>query len=147
VLARFRDLVVLRATVRRAPVLLPDLLRVLVDLPRVLPVFLRVLPVLVRVLLDFLRVMLDLRVFAAVPLRVLVPVDLRALLALARFFAGTLAPALRASERPIAIACLRLFTVLPERPLFNVPRLRSRITFSTLLCAFFPYLAIGRSSI
>jgi hypothetical protein len=46
---------------------------------------------------------------------------------------GTLAPARRASDRPIAIACLRLVTFLPDRPLRKVPRLRSRIVFSTLL--------------
>jgi hypothetical protein len=76
----------------------------------------------------------------------LVPLDLRAvLLAALFFFAGTFPPAFRASDRPIAIACLRLLTVLPERPLFNVPRLRSCIAFSTLLDAFFPYLAIFTS--
>lgn len=37
------------------------------------------------------------------------------------FFLGTFAPLLRASESPIAIACLRLFTVLPLRPLLSVP--------------------------
>src|SRR3954463_11138022 len=57
------------------------------------------------------------------------------------FFAGTLPPSRRASESPIAIACLRLFTFLPEPPLFSVPRLRSCIAFSTLSCAFFPYFA------
>jgi hypothetical protein len=46
---------------------------------------------------------------------------------------GTLPPARRASDRPIAIACLRLVTFLPDRPLRKVPRLRSRIVFSTLL--------------
>jgi len=55
---------------------------------------------------------------------------------------GTLAPARRASDRPIAIACLRLVTFLPDRPLRKVPRLRSRIVFSTLLWAFLPYLAM-----
>jgi hypothetical protein len=48
------------------------------------------------------------------------------------FFAGTFAPAFRASDRPIAIACLRLVTFLPDRPLFSVPVLRSciaRLTF------------------
>src|SRR5262249_30662846 len=48
-----------------------------------------------------------------------------------RFF-GTLLPARRASDRPIAIACLRLLTFLPLRPLRNVPRLRlciARFTF------------------
>jgi hypothetical protein len=46
---------------------------------------------------------------------------------------GTFAPARRASDRPIAIACLRLVTFLPDRPLRKVQRLRSRIVFSTLL--------------
>jgi hypothetical protein len=45
---------------------------------------------------------------------------------------GTFLPSLRASDRPMAIACLRLFTFLPE-PLFSVPVLRSCITFSTFL--------------
>jgi hypothetical protein len=78
---------------------------------------------------------------------VLLPLDLRAVVFLLAlfFFAGTLPPALRASDRPIAIACLRLLTVLPERPLFSVPRLRSCIAFWTLLDAFFPYLAIFTS--
>ena len=35
---------------------------------------------------------------------------------------GTLAPDRRASERPIAIACLRFLTLRPERPLRNLPR-------------------------
>src|SRR6185436_5473909 len=58
---------------------------------------------------------------------------------------GTLPPARRASERPIAIACLRLVTFLPERPLRSVPRLRSCIARLTLLCAFLLYFffAIG----
>src|SRR5690606_36904289 len=51
-------------------------------------------------------------------------------------FFGTFAPERRASDRPIAIACLRLVTFLPERPLFNVPRLRSRIARATFLDAF-----------
>jgi hypothetical protein len=37
-------------------------------------------------------------------------------------FRGTRLPFFRAFERPIAIACLRLFT-LPPRPLLAVPRL------------------------
>ena len=53
---------------------------------------------------------------------------------------GTFAPALRASDRPIAIACLRLVTFLPERPLRSVPRLRSRMTFATFFAAALPYL-------
>jgi hypothetical protein len=56
--------------------------------------------------------------------------------------AGTLPPVFRASDRPIAIACLRLVTFLPECPLRNVPCLRSCIAFFTLLCAVPPYLAI-----
>ncbi len=55
-------------------------------------------------------------------------------------FAGTLPPALRASDSPIAIACFLLVTFLPEL-LFNVPFLRSRIVFSTFSDAFLPYLA------
>jgi hypothetical protein len=57
-------------------------------------------------------------------------------------FRGTFAPFFRASDKPIAIACLRLVTFLPEPPLRSVPRLRSRITWRTLRCAFLPYLAI-----
>ena len=55
---------------------------------------------------------------------------------------GTFPPARRASERPMAIACLRLFTRRPERPLFNVPRLRLCIARLTFDRAFLPYLAI-----
>src|SRR5688572_18153283 len=47
------------------------------------------------------------------------------------FFGGTLPPSLRASDKPIAIACLRLFTVLPDPPLFSSPVLRSCIASST----------------
>src|SRR5882672_7470341 len=63
--------------------------------------------------------------------------------AVLRFFAaffGTFAPAARASERPIATACLRLLTFLPDRPLFNVPALRFFIARPTLAEAFFEYL-------
>ena len=55
-----------------------------------------------------------------------------------RFF-GTFAPDRRASDKPIAIACFLLVTFLPELPLRSVPRLRSRMTFSTFSPAFFPY--------
>jgi hypothetical protein len=55
-------------------------------------------------------------------------------------FFGTLAPAALASERPIAIACLRLFTFRPERPLFKVPDLRFFIARPTLADAFLEYL-------
>jgi hypothetical protein len=61
---------------------------------------------------------------------------------LAVLFFGTLSPSRRASLSPIAIACLRLLTVFPDRPDFSVPCLRSCIARSTLLCAFFPYFAI-----
>ena len=54
-------------------------------------------------------------------------------------FFGTFAPAALASERPIAMACLRLVTFRPERPLFKVPALRSFIARSTLADAFFEY--------
>jgi len=52
--------------------------------------------------------------------------------------AGTLPPARRASDRPIAMACLRLLTFWPE-PLFSVPRLRSRIARATFCLDFAPY--------
>jgi hypothetical protein len=55
---------------------------------------------------------------------------------------GTLPPARRASESPIAIACLRLLTVFPEPPLFSVPRFRSCMAFSTFSAAFLPYRGI-----
>lgn len=60
---------------------------------------------------------------------------------LERFFAGTFAPFLRASERPIAIAWSRLFTLppRPDLPRRSVPRLRRRMALSTLLLAFLPY--------
>ena len=59
---------------------------------------------------------------------------------------GTFAPALRASLKPMAIACLRLVTFLPDRPERNVPCLRSRIARSTFFCAFLPYFAMRRFS-
>lgn len=52
------------------------------------------------------------------------------------FFFGTFAPALRASDSPIAIACLRLVTFFPLRPLFSVPLFFSRMTRATFFCAF-----------
>ena len=64
---------------------------------------------------------------------------LPALLFLLAVLFGTFCPAARASDRPIAIACSRLFTFRPERPLFKVPRLRSRIARATLDDAFFEY--------
>src|SRR6185436_16836077 len=57
------------------------------------------------------------------------------------FFRGTFAPFLRASDRPMAIACFRLFTFppLPPGPLFSVPFLRRFIALSTRLLAALPY--------
>jgi hypothetical protein len=60
-------------------------------------------------------------------------------------FFGTLAPSARASDKPIAIACLRLVTVLPLPPLFNWPRFLSCMALSTLSCAFFEYLGITKN--
>jgi hypothetical protein len=53
------------------------------------------------------------------------------------FLAGTLAPFFRASDKPIAMACARLFTLppLPPLPLRRVPRLRRVIALFTLLLA------------
>jgi hypothetical protein len=45
---------------------------------------------------------------------------------------GTFAPLLRASDRPMAMACLRLLTFRPDRPLRSVPAFLSciaRFTF------------------
>src|SRR5580698_4422302 len=55
---------------------------------------------------------------------------------------GTLAPFLRASERPMAMACLRLVTFLPLRPLFSLPRFSSCISVSTCLPAEGLYLRV-----
>jgi hypothetical protein len=62
------------------------------------------------------------------------------------FFFGTFLPLARASESPIAIACLRLLTLRPDRPLFNVPALRFFIARLTSPDAFLEYFrAIGIS--
>lgn len=53
-----------------------------------------------------------------------------------RVFGGTVAPLLRASLKPIAIACLRLFTFLPE-PERSVPFFFRRIALATVSDAFF----------
>jgi hypothetical protein len=58
-------------------------------------------------------------------------------------FGGTLAPSRRASESPIAIACLREVTFLPERPERSLPCFFSRMDRSTFSDAFLPYLAIA----
>src|SRR6185436_9187803 len=57
-------------------------------------------------------------------------------------FFGTLAPSFRASESPIAIACLRLVTFLLLFPLLSFPSCISCITFSTFLPAPFEYFAM-----
>ena len=57
------------------------------------------------------------------------------------FFGGTLAPLLRASDKPMAIACLRLLTVRPE-PLLSDPRFWRRMALATDLLAVLPYFAI-----
>ena len=56
-----------------------------------------------------------------------------------RFF-GTLAPFLRASESPIAIACFLLLTFLPDLPLFSVPGLRFFMARPTFFDAPLEYL-------
>jgi hypothetical protein len=55
------------------------------------------------------------------------------------FFGGTFFPSRLASDRPIAIACFRLVTFLPDRPLLNVPAFRFFIARPTLADAFFEY--------
>jgi hypothetical protein len=52
---------------------------------------------------------------------------------------GTFAPFFRASDKPIAIACLRLLTVFPLLPDLSVPFLRRRIALATRFDAAFPY--------
>ncbi len=58
------------------------------------------------------------------------------------FLRGTLAPERRASDKPMAIACLRLVTFLPLRPLFNLPLFIAFISRSTDLPAFGLYLRL-----
>jgi hypothetical protein len=58
----------------------------------------------------------------------------------ADFRDGTFLPSRRASDSPIAIACFRLLTLRPERPLFNVPALRFFMARPTLADAFLEYL-------
>jgi hypothetical protein len=47
------------------------------------------------------------------------------------FFAGTFAPDLRASDKPIAIACFRLVTFFPLRPDLSLPFFIAFISRST----------------
>jgi len=56
-----------------------------------------------------------------------------------RFFFGTFAPDSRASDKPIATACLRLLTFAPERPLFSLPRFISCTAFFTFRPLALPY--------
>ena len=56
------------------------------------------------------------------------------------FRRGTFFPFARASDRPIAIACFRLLTFLPLRPLLSVPFLRFFIARLTSLEALLEYL-------
>lgn len=60
------------------------------------------------------------------------------------FFFGTLAPFLRASERPMAMACLRLFTVppLPPFPDFKEPFFFRWRALLTDLLADLPYFRL-----
>ena len=53
------------------------------------------------------------------------------------FFRATFLPFLRASDRPIAIACFLLVTFFPLFPLLSVPLLRRRIADSTSFEALF----------
>jgi hypothetical protein len=52
---------------------------------------------------------------------------------------GNVAPFFRASDRPMAIAWFRLFTVFPLRPDLSVPLFRRRIALWTRLAAVLPY--------
>jgi hypothetical protein len=63
-----------------------------------------------------------------------------------RLGAGTLAPFFRASDRPIATACLRLVTFFSERPDVSFPFFFSCIARLTDFCAPFEYFAIMRLS-
>src|SRR5262249_13113791 len=56
------------------------------------------------------------------------------------FLAGTLPPFLRALDSPMAMACLRLRTGLPDLPLLSFPCFISRIASCTSSFAFCPYL-------
>ncbi len=59
-----------------------------------------------------------------------------------RFGAGTLAPFFRASDKPMAIACLRLVTFFSDLPERNVPFFFLRIADLTDFCAPFEYFAM-----
>jgi hypothetical protein len=58
-----------------------------------------------------------------------------------------LSPDRRASDKPIAMACLRLFTFFPDLPLRNVPDLRSCNALPTFVLLARLYLrAMGSSA-
>jgi len=54
------------------------------------------------------------------------------------FLLGTFPPYSLASDRPIAMACLRLVTFLPERPLLCVPFFFRCNALFTRFCELFP---------
>jgi hypothetical protein len=55
-------------------------------------------------------------------------------------FRGTFAPDLRASDKPIAIACFRLLTFCPDRPECSFPCFISCIARSTIFPLALLYL-------
>src|SRR6187401_1091801 len=57
-------------------------------------------------------------------------------------FLGTFAPFFLASDKPMAIACLRLVTFLPLLPVLSVPDFFLRMALFTFLPAPFEYFAI-----
>jgi hypothetical protein len=77
----------------------------------------------------------DTREFA----RLCLPYFFLLLLLLLPRFGGTFLPFLRASDSPMAMACLLLLTFLPLLPLLSVPRLRLRMLRSTSLEALREY--------
>src|SRR3569623_1512780 len=60
------------------------------------------------------------------------------------FFLGTLAPFLRALDRPITMACFLLLTFFFALPLWSLPFFFLCIAFLTSLLAFLPYFAMSR---
>ncbi len=56
---------------------------------------------------------------------------------------GTFAPFLRASESPMATACLGFLTVFPVRPLLSLPLFILCIASLTDFCDVFPYRAMA----
>jgi hypothetical protein len=58
------------------------------------------------------------------------------------FFSGTFSPLSRASDKPIAMACLREVTFFPLRPLLSLPSCISCMAASTFFPAPLEYLAI-----